>query len=465
MNILLTLSTQYANSSTPPFNKEEFEVDRYDYAMYNLHVISLFCAVLSTIVSFIVISWILFGRPPEFDDRNPRSHAIAIHQYKAPILGFSRLSNTALIAISTLTFLAGSISWTSMLGPLMLAMAISMLMSYGASFLPRRLQFKWPKITFKSQGKHLWSLMTNEEKELPIMQYVLKNSTKANILMRSIIVLHHINTWKATVRDHISNHPGSSLNRLLKRNSFPRQYPATYSHIDILALPLLARCAADQYLSGLEYDRVEDETCSHTEDGEGGISALFGDLSGLKNPSRIELHVIVQLVLWRNRPFDEEYQSIWEDLQLGHCRISGTPYPQRLLAYALQRLRMFIITAWPSVDSPFLQMTSQGPFTDLLGVDDPDLTDPIKLKLCIRLCRAAWFSTYMEQNNRIQRIIPIIETESTCSSYEPCWALPSHLLALVGSIRGKGNDEVTTKKLDSIEQDISRRSATKQATM
>ncbi|KAG8769758.1 hypothetical protein FRC16_006574, partial [Serendipita sp. 398] len=367
MDILFTISTQYANSSTPPFNREEFEIDTYDYAMYNLHVLSLFCAVLSTIVSFIAISWILFGRPPEFDDRNPRSHAIAIHQYKVPILGFSRLFNAALIAISTLAFLAGSISWTSIVWPLMLTMTILMLMSYGISFVLRSLQFKRSKITSMSQAKHLSLLTTNEEEELPILQYVLKNSTKADILMRSIIVLHHINTWKATVRDHISDRPGCSLNRLLKRDSFPRQYPATYSHIDLLVLPLLARCAADQYLSGLEYDPVEDETCSHTEDGDGGISALFGDLSSLNNPSRIELHVIVQLVLWRNRPFDEEHQSIWEDLQLGHCRISGTPYPQRLLAYALQRLRMFIITAWPSVDSPFLQMTGQGPFTDLLG--------------------------------------------------------------------------------------------------
>ncbi|KAG8769891.1 hypothetical protein FRC16_006535, partial [Serendipita sp. 398] len=397
MDILFTLSMQHANSSTPPFTKEKFKASSYDYAIYNLHAISLFCAVLSTIVSFIAISWILFGRPPEFDDRNPRSHAIAMHQYDAPILRFSHLFNTALIAISTLTFFAGSMSWASRAWAAMLIIAELMLMSYVALFLLSYLRSKRPKITSECQAKHFSSLTTNEEEELPILEYILKNSTKEDTLMQSIIVLHHINTWKAMVRDHTCNSPGSSINWLLKRDSFPRQYPATYNHIDILVLPLLARCAADQYLSGLEYDPVEDETCSHTEDGEGGISALFGDLSGIKNPSRIELHVIVQLVLWRNRPFDEEHQSIWEDLQLGHCKISGTPYPQRLLAYALQRLRMFIITAWPSVDSPFLQMTSQGPFTDLLGVDDPDLPDPTKLKLCIRLCHATWFPSYIDQ--------------------------------------------------------------------
>ncbi|KAG8772483.1 hypothetical protein FRC16_005661, partial [Serendipita sp. 398] len=321
-----------------------------------------------------------------------------------------------------------------------------------------------PHIVFEPRAEHSQALTNTEKEELPILQYLLKQSVKKRELVQYTFVVYHINKWEPTVRGHMClGRLEPSLDQLLREASFPRQYPATYSRIDVMILPLLAHCAADQYINGLGYDRVEDEMCSHTKDREGGISALFGDLSSLNNPSRIELHVIVQLVLWRNRPFDEECQSIWKDLQLGHCSISGTPYSQRLLAYALQRLRMFIITTWPSVDSPFLQaITSQGPFTDLLGVNDPGLPNPTKLKLCIRLCRATWFPSYIDQNNRRQRIISIIEAEVTCS--ELCWALPSHLLALVGSIRGKGNDEVTMKKLDSIEQDISRRSATKQAT-
>ncbi|KAG8822079.1 hypothetical protein FRC17_009657, partial [Serendipita sp. 399] len=120
----------------------------------------------------------------------------------------------------------------------------------------------------------------------------------------------------------------------------------------------LALCTANRFVSGLEYKYVEDVTCSHSKDGEGGISALFGDLSSLKDPSRVELHVVVRLVLWRNRPLDEQFQSIWRDLESGRCKVSGITYSQRLLEYALQRLRMYIITASPSTDSPFLQSLS-----------------------------------------------------------------------------------------------------------
>ncbi|KAG8808327.1 hypothetical protein FRC19_005974, partial [Serendipita sp. 401] len=221
-----------------------------------------------------------------------------------------------------------------------------------------------PHIAFEPRAKYSQALTNTEKEELPILQYLLEQSVKKRELVQYTFVVYHINKWEPTVRGHMClGRLEPSLDQLLREASFPRQYPATYSRIDVMILPLLAHCAADQYINGLGYDRVEDEMCSHTKDREGGISALFGDLSSLNNPSRIELHVIVQLVLWRNRPFDEECQSIWKDLQLGHCSISGTPYSQRLLAYALQRLRMFIITTWPSVDSPFLQaITSQASF-------------------------------------------------------------------------------------------------------
>ncbi|KAG8823862.1 hypothetical protein FRC17_009236, partial [Serendipita sp. 399] len=180
----------------------------------------------------------------------------------------------------------------------------------------------------------------------------------------------------------------------------------------------LALCTANQFVSGLEYKYVEDVTCSHSKDGEGGISALFGDLSSLKDPSRVELHVVVQVVLWRNRPLDEQFQSIWRDLESGR--------------WAIRRPR---------------------------GFDDPKLPRDTKLKLCVHLCGTAWFAAYMDRQDRRQGVIHMIEEVSRSGPWGPSIPSTSGLLGLLDSIRRAGDDDATKTRLNEIKEMLSRRSS------
>ena len=200
--------------------------------------------------------------------------------------------------------------------------------------------------------------------ERPIITHMIRRGIARNSLQEIILALHQLNSWKTqldwkidskslgSTPDHKSL--GEILDRLLQMSSLPRESPRQYSSEEIQLLPLLAECTADQYISGFTYTAEADEACSHTEVSHGGISALFGDLSNLKAPSQIELHIIVQLVLWRNSPFDGKYHNLWEDLQSGRHRKTGRAYSDRVLAYAVQQLRTYAITSRGSDNLEFM---------------------------------------------------------------------------------------------------------------
>ena len=350
------MSIQIFNSSTPPANDPnvaEDQTNKINY--YHILLITYNFLVLGMVVvltCFVVGELVTHRTQLEPDYKhNFRDHTIAISRMR-PL----RLPRTIfwvcscqLILVLYLTF-DGMYSWSEAL------MYIGVIFTLGfIAIIVERAKRPKPIPVVDRFSETLRGHGVQQEQELPVIRNICETSTQNDSLLGYTLAMHRFSSWRTPIRHRMDGKTlGWSLNRLLRCHSLPREYPRTYSCQEVQLLPLLAECAANQYIDGLEYIRVEDEACSHTKVGKGGISALFGDLTNLKHPSQIELDIVVQLVLWRNRPLDETFRSLWIRLQAGRCNITGRPYPKRLLAYACQRLRSFAITSRGSEASDFV---------------------------------------------------------------------------------------------------------------
>ncbi|CCA73637.1 hypothetical protein PIIN_07590 [Serendipita indica DSM 11827] len=307
-------------------------------------------------------------------------------------------------------------------------------------------------------------LNAEQKKEFPVIRHLRITGLQEDSILKYTLTLHHLNAWQDGIPKQINKGDlGESLNSLLKTYSLPREYPRTYTREEIQLLPLLAECAANQFISGLDYRRKEDERCSHKENEEGSISALFGDLSALKHPSHMELDIIVQLVLWRNCPLDESFRSLWEELQSGHCYITGHAFSKRLLAYALQRLRTYAITSTQAENTTFMVWVTEKVrqfchiayltrhwqiplFSELLDINEPSLTNDERLRFCSLVCGTAWFRHYLSQRNRRDNVVGILEEEG---KKLPLPTYPN-IPALIGCLSRNDDDQEMKVKLTRI---------------
>ncbi|CCA76269.1 hypothetical protein PIIN_10264 [Serendipita indica DSM 11827] len=439
------ISLQIYNKSMPAAEDEYIgePISKAETALLFLGLVIGFLTITTLITITLWGLLIQDSELPAAQIVNPRIRALAITRCPKYI---PNLLNILYVSLTLSFLLVGAVTFGTVLGQvtafLYLGIIVWILMAVWV-MIRRERPVKEATIRFV---EHLQGLNAVQEADLPVIARVSEQGVMQCSILKYTIVLHHLNTFRIHIRHQIDDKSlGWFLNHLLQYHSFPRESPKKYNLGEAELLPLLAECAADQCISGLDYVRDEDEACSHTEAREGGISALFGDLSALKHPSRIELDVIVRLVLWRNRPLDDSFRSLWQELQSGRCPITGRSYSKRLLKYANQRLRMYAITSRESDNANFIiWVTTELPlFADLVGIGDSSLSSHDKLRFCTLVCSSPWFPHYISQGYIREYIIEIMEKEAPNET-------PSHpylnLCPLIDSLGRDDDDETTTAR-------------------
>ncbi|CAG7855221.1 SubName: Full=Uncharacterized protein {ECO:0000313/EMBL:CCA76391.1}; Flags: Fragment [Serendipita indica DSM 11827] len=437
------ISLQIFNGSTPAagyFEEPDAEPTRSNYELWITVVFVLGFSLFVVLISITLSALIYYESDlPAAHLADTRGRAVAVTTLE-PVL--ARAYKIALLGSNLVFMFVGVISVKSLVGYLFAGTFILCWLLGGLLFWRmdrRKSKRKARDLDYATYSfTKIPGLSESQQEELPVLTRLCITGAQEPVMLKYVVALQHINAWRMPIPYQLGiKSLGWYLNRFLRYGSLPHEYPKTYDRGEVELLPILAECAADQYISGLDYVRDEDEACSHTEAREGGISALFGDLSALKHPSRIELDVIVRLVLWRNRA------SIWS---LSNNRTKVLQTNPRLCTSATSHVRNnisgsdnanFII--WVTTELPL--------FADLIGISDSSLSSYDKLRFCTLICSSPWFPHYISQGDIREYIVELMEKEAPNET-------PSHpylnLCPLIDSLGRDDDDETTTARFTAL---------------
>ncbi|KAG8865016.1 hypothetical protein FRC20_009983 [Serendipita sp. 405] len=485
--LLLSISQQLNNASSPSFVRPAFEPSKYAVAINGCFFASLVCSLLSSFGAILILQWISAYSAKLTSTMSVRERALRRHfRY----LGFTRwriqsLSSLlpSILILAVLLFFVALTLWAwevnKTIGVIVLVGGVCAALFYmvtaflGTMFLDspfkgpatapfyplqpflvvvffiilvlipalveQLIPFSWrrklPSWGMAVRPYFLSALQSEVEVtsessfQSEVVGWIMTQiEGKNDYLLRLLTYTQtrFLTKGKGVEDKEVVEHATSDISEAIKV-----LVDKCYDHTvqldrwDDRMLPILVRCTADKQFSGLRYNRDDDKN-------DRGISGLLGDLSMIENPTEEEVKMIVQIATLRQFE-DDKSRELLKELCDDGSRGDERSYSDQLLQYAMRRLRVYIVSM------PWLQwlegIDNIGPYDKILALDgDTDRTPEEIGSLAMWGMQRPWFLHNITQGERLGELLRIY----TADSFEEP-ALCKMLVALFPVLRNRND--------------------------
>ncbi|KAG8829274.1 hypothetical protein FRB91_006359 [Serendipita sp. 411] len=486
--LLLSISQQLNNASSPSFVRPAFEPSKYAVAINGCFFASLVCSLLSSFGAILILQWISAYSAKLTSTMSVRERALRRHfRY----LGFTRwriqslsslLPSILILAVLLFFFALTLWAWevnktigvivlvggvcaalfyivTAFLGTMFLdspfkgpatalfyplqpflVVSFFVVLVLIPSLLEHFIPFSWRR-RLPSWGMAVESAFfsaLNSELEVTssasfqseVVSWIMTQiEGKNDYLLRLLdyTQTRFLTKGKGFEDKEVVEHAASDISWAIKV-LVDKCYDQTVQldKWDDRMLPILVRCAATKQFPGLNYNRDDDKH-------DRGTSGLLGDLSMIENPTEEEVKVIVQIATLRQFE-DDQSRALLKELCKDGSRGDERRYSDRLLQYAMRRLRVYIVSM------PCLQwlegIDNIEPYDKILALDDDTDRTPEEIgSLAMWGMQRPWFLQNIAKGERLGRLLRIYAADS----YEEEPALCKMLVVLFPLLRNRND--------------------------